>query len=227
MPDRLHDLGMKIGIHGIGHDREPYKDEPESGEDIAHNFYALILGEHGHEHAHNGQNEKERRNVEAAERGDPCRDGGPDIGAHDDGGRLEERHDPRVDKTDDHDGGRRRALNDDGRRRADPDARDPVVRRLVEHRAELSVRQTGHAVRHHFHADEERAQPSQQLQHEIQYVHNSSLLRKIPANRQAYYNKKGSALSRVFHYIEKFNVWKDEGGYFRPLFPCRFPSDAR
>ena len=171
--DRVHDLGMQIGVHRAGHDRKSHENKAKPREDIADDFHAFALAEHRHEHADDGQNEQERRNIETAERGDPRRDGRADVRAHDDGGRLKERHDSGVDETDDHDGRGGRALNDDGGGSADADARNTVVRRLVEHRAEFSVRQAGHALRHHLHTDEECAETAQKLQHEIDYFHKS------------------------------------------------------
>ena len=89
--DGTHHHFMSFRVHRARHDGEADEHETDARQRIADELDVLALGEHLHEHADDGEEEQERRNVQAPERSDPRRDGGTDVGAHDDGGRLEER----------------------------------------------------------------------------------------------------------------------------------------
>ena len=166
--DRIFD---EVVPHRLGHIRKSDKDEPEPRKNGADGLDVVLLAQHHHERADDRQKEEELGNVDRTERGDPCRDRGADVGAHDDGGRLKERHDARVDEADDHDGRCGRALDDRRDGRADAHARNTVIRRLVEQIFEASVRKTGHTLGHDLHPDEEAPHAAEHLQDKIDVFH--------------------------------------------------------
>ena len=117
------------------------KDEPQPREHDADGLDLFVFGEHIHKHADAGEHCDERDKVESLQRGDLGGDGGADICAHDDGGRLIQSHDARIDKAYDHDGRGGRTLNDGGGDGADADAREFAFGSFIEPAAHAAVRQ--------------------------------------------------------------------------------------
>ena len=154
---------IAVGLHGLGHQREPDEHEPEPREDAPRFPDPVPLADHRHHDAGKRQYLNVIRDRESRERGNLRRDGGTDVGAHDHGGRLVQVHDPDVDETDDEHGRHARALDEGGRHGADADVNQPPVGSLPEQILDAAGRELLNVRGEQLDAYEEYPRPRQKL----------------------------------------------------------------
>ena len=94
--------------------------------------------------------------------------------AHDDVDGLPQRHQPRVDKADDHDGGGGRALNDGRYAQTGQKADERLAGHLVEQRAQPAARAALQRRAHQAHAEQKQRQAAEHRQ-KIKNIHIPSL----------------------------------------------------
>ena len=112
--------------------------------------------ENGREGAGLEQPQPDARALDAAEAQKPRGDGGADVRAHDDVDGLPQRHQPRVDKADDHDGGGGRALDDGRYAQTGQKADERLAGHLVEQRAQPAARAALQRRAHQAHAEQKQ-----------------------------------------------------------------------
>ena len=130
--------------------------------------------ENGREGAGLEQPQPDARALDAAEAQKPRGDGGADVRAHDDVDGLPQRHQPRVDKADDHDGGGGRALNDGRYAETGQKADERLAGHLVEQRAQPAARAALQRRAHQAHAEQKQRQAAEHRQ-KIKNIHIPSL----------------------------------------------------
>ena len=145
------------------HEFKPHKDKAERRNDVADRLRPLVLGEHGEKYAYRRKREEEHRDVRPRQGDDPGVQRGADIRAHDDGGRLEEGHDARIDKADHHDRRKGGTLAEDRHCRADPHPRKTALGRLVEHFLQLAVGDLRHVLGEDTHPHQKGADAAEDL----------------------------------------------------------------
>ena len=128
----------------------------------------LFVFEEAHHHARKGEKVHEHIEVVVFKSHEHACHGRTDVRTHDDGGCLHQGHNPRVYKTDHHDRGGRRALDDRCYARTDTNAREAVVADLFEQAFHSASRAFFKRIAHKIHADDKdadaREQPNQALQ---------------------------------------------------------------
>ena len=134
-------------------------------------FFLVILEENKINDADQCQNRGERSGLEelykhiaafdAAQREDPCGDGGTDVGTHDHVDGLPELHDAGVDKTDHHNRGGGGTLDDGGDAKAGEKAGDAAAGQLAQQGAKAVAGPALQSVTHDLHTEEEQTQAAQ------------------------------------------------------------------
>ena len=122
----------------------------------------MLFAEHGDGHACKGKSRGQGAHVQ---RNHLACDGRPDIGAHDDANRLGQRHQPGIDKTHHHHGGRRGTLNGAGEHQAGQRPHQGIGRQLCQDSLEPFAGRGLQVAPHHGHAMQEKRQAAQQHQY--------------------------------------------------------------
>lgn len=91
------------GHHCVAHHIHPQEEDAKAGQDVSQADQGMLFAEHGDGHACKGKSRGQGAHVQSNHLA--C-DGRPDIGAHDDANRLGQCHQPGIDKTHHHHGGR-------------------------------------------------------------------------------------------------------------------------
>ena len=167
-----HDFGhVAQRAQAAGHQVEAVEDQREAHAGERDVPDLLALGEAIDQREHAGQDQPER----AERQGDQAvAERGADIGAHDHADRRPQGDDAGIDQADDHDGHRRRRLDDAGDQRSCQHALDRRSGCLGEKVAHPVDRKRLDAVRHELQAEHEDAQPADHRHEDVLediYVH--------------------------------------------------------
>ena len=134
-------------FHGFDADEQ----KTQADENLPHRFFHALIEKGEEQNAHEGQNGSKHFRLEQGEKkifirqsAQPenlSRDGGADVGAHDDTHRLPELQDTSVDKANAHDGGRGGGVDHAGHHRAQQYTLQDVVGQPLQHGCQLSAGQ--------------------------------------------------------------------------------------
>ena len=120
--------------HVLLHEHHAHEEHSETGDDVKNVVPRLFLHERHSHNAHKGDYGGYRVHVEGDEL---TGDGGTDVGAHYDAGRVFKRHEPRVDKADRHNGNGVGALYYTGDDYADYEAQKAIFGKCFKYFFEL------------------------------------------------------------------------------------------
>ena len=114
--------------------------------------------------------------LDTGEAEDPGRNGGTDIGAHDNTDGLAQRHQTGIDETDNHNRSGRRALNNGGNTKAGQQTHQAVLGHLFQQRAQATACPALQGLAHQIHAEEEQTKTA----NEVQCIKNSHYIIPFP-----------------------------------------------
>ena len=166
-------------LHRVHADKE--KAQPQ--DDLPHDAFAPAAQEQIQHNARRSQEgaqygglEQQKKQVvggDIPQAQELCRDGGADIGPHDDADRLLQLHDARVNEADAHDGGGGGALDQSGDQRAQQDTPEHIAGQPFQYALQTAAGQLLQAVGHGGHAEEEGSDGPDEGDH-VRYIHLSA-----------------------------------------------------